>query len=244
MIFLRGNPIGVEQMAVSRTTEGWSILSTGRLAQPFDMVARKVEARYTADWKPIAFTIDSTVRGEFQRVITTIDGTTATSEITTGTQTTRKADTIDPSALLLPNVMYGPYEALAALLKTAADGSTLPAYQVPLGAGRTPRPRLDDRADPDAGAVDHGEAHAPDGEHDGSSRRHQHLGRRNRPAAAPHGSRAGTRRRAHRHRVGVGAAGRDLAAERRSGPHSRQRLLARGHGVEAGRSRRKGRSRP
>src|SRR5437588_5271509 len=81
MIFLRGNPIGIEQMAVSRTTEGWSILSTGRLAQPFDLVARKVDVRYTEDWKPIAFTIDSTVRGEFQRVITTIDGTTATSEI-------------------------------------------------------------------------------------------------------------------------------------------------------------------
>src|SRR3954470_57792 len=85
MIFLRGNPIGVEQMAVSRTTEGWSILSTGRLAQPFDLLARNPDVRYTEDWKPIAFTIDSTARGEFQRVITTIEGTTATSEITTGT---------------------------------------------------------------------------------------------------------------------------------------------------------------
>src|SRR5258706_16410655 len=83
MIFLRGNPIGVEQISVSRTTEGWTILSTGRLTQPFDLVARKVEVRYTADWKPIAYNIDSTVRGEFQRVITTVDGTTATSDITT-----------------------------------------------------------------------------------------------------------------------------------------------------------------
>src|SRR5256885_271872 len=82
MIFLRGNPMGIEQMALTRTTEGWSILSTGRLAQPFDVVARKVEARYTADWKPLGYNIDSTVRGQFQRVITTIDGTTATTEIT------------------------------------------------------------------------------------------------------------------------------------------------------------------
>src|SRR5713226_7696591 len=71
MIFLRGNPIGIEQMSVSRTTEGWTILSTGRLAQPFDVVARKLEVRYNADWKPIAFNIDTLVRGEFQRVITT-----------------------------------------------------------------------------------------------------------------------------------------------------------------------------
>jgi uncharacterized protein len=134
MIFLRGNPIGIEQVAVSRTTEGWSILSTGRLAQPFEVVARKVEVRYTGDWKPVAFNIDTTVRGQFQRVITTVDGTTASSEITAGTETTRKTDTVDPSALLLPNVMYGPYEALAALLRTTPDGGTLPAYQIPLGA--------------------------------------------------------------------------------------------------------------
>jgi pimeloyl-ACP methyl ester carboxylesterase len=132
MIFLRGNPIGVEQMALTRTTEGWSILSTGRLAQPFDVVARKVEARYTADWKPLGYNLDSTVRGQFQRVITTVDGTTAATEITAGTDTTRKSDTIDPSSILLPNVMYGPYEALAAQLRTAPDGSTLAAYQIPI----------------------------------------------------------------------------------------------------------------
>ncbi|HXD72350.1 MAG TPA: alpha/beta fold hydrolase [Vicinamibacterales bacterium] len=134
MIFLRGNAIGVEQMAVSRTTEGWSILSTGRLAQPLDIVARKLEVRYTADWKPIAYTLDSVVRGEFQRVITTVTATTAASDITVGTQTTAKSDTIDPASLLLPNAMYGPYEALSAVLRTATAGSTIPAYQIPLGS--------------------------------------------------------------------------------------------------------------
>jgi len=134
MIFLRGNAIGLEQIAVSRTPEGWSILSTGRLAQPFDLVARKLEVRYTADWKPIAYSIDSTLRGQFQRVITTVEGTTATSEITAGMETTRKADTIDPASVLLPNALYSPYEALAAQLRTATSGSTLPAYVVPLGS--------------------------------------------------------------------------------------------------------------
>jgi len=132
MIFLRGTPVGVEQMAVSRTTEGWSILSTGRMGAPFDVVARKVEVRYTADWKPIAFNNDTVVRGEFQRVITTVQATTAATDITVGTQSTSKTDTIDPASILLPNVMYGPYEALAAQLRTAVSGSTLPAYQIPI----------------------------------------------------------------------------------------------------------------
>ena len=134
LIFLRGTPIGAEQMAVSRTTDGWSILSTGRLGQPFDVVARKVETRYTADWKPLGFTVDSLVRGEFQRVITVVQGTTATNDITAGTNSSQKNDTITPGSILLPNVMYSPYEALAAVLRTATAGTTLAAYQIPLGS--------------------------------------------------------------------------------------------------------------
>src|SRR5215467_6558095 len=134
MVFLRGTAVGIEQTAVSRVPEGWQILSTGRLAQPFDLVARRLEVRYTADWKPVSFSLDTTVRGQFQRIITTVDGSTATSEITAGTETTRKTDTIDPSSLLLPNALYSPYEALAAVLRTAPSGSTLPAYLIPVGS--------------------------------------------------------------------------------------------------------------
>ena len=136
MIFQRGTAIGAEQMTVIRTAEGWDIISTGRIGPPLDVVARKLEARYTPDWKPLELTLDSTVRGEFQKVFTGVAGTTATIEVTTGTGTepNRKADTIDPNAILLPNAFYGPYEALAAQLKNAAPGSTLPAYVVPIGS--------------------------------------------------------------------------------------------------------------
>src|SRR5215472_10217564 len=134
MIFLRCTAVGIEQTAVSRVPEGWQILSTGRLAQPFDLVARRLEVRYPADWKPIAFNIDTTVRGQFQRIITTVDGSMAMSDITAGTETTRKTDTINPSSLLLPNALYSPYEALAAVLRTAPSGSTLPAYLIPVGS--------------------------------------------------------------------------------------------------------------
>src|SRR5690242_6924654 len=64
MIFIRGTVIGAEQMTVIRAADGWTILSTGRMGPPFDVVAHKVEVRYTSDWKPLEFTLDSTVRGE------------------------------------------------------------------------------------------------------------------------------------------------------------------------------------
>jgi pimeloyl-ACP methyl ester carboxylesterase len=136
MIFQRGTAIGAEQMTVIRTADGWDILSTGRIGPPLDVVARKLEARYTPDWKPLELTLDSTVRGQFQKVYAGVIGTTATIEITmgTGTEPTRKGDTIDANAILLPNAFYGPYEALTAQLKNATPGSTLPAYVLPIGS--------------------------------------------------------------------------------------------------------------
>jgi pimeloyl-ACP methyl ester carboxylesterase len=131
-IFLRGAPIGTEQIAVSRVSTGWTIVSTGRLGAPLDAVARRLQVRYSAEWKPLELTLDSTVRGQAQGIHTVVDGTTAKSEITIGGQTTQKSDTIDPNALLLlPTNFFAPYEAVAARLKTAAAGSEIPIYIEP-----------------------------------------------------------------------------------------------------------------
>ena len=128
-IFLGGTPIGTEQVAVNRTATGWTIVSSGRLAAPIDAVARRVQVRYTPDWKPLEFTFDGTVRGVTQTIHTVVSGTTATSEITSAGQAKPKVDTIDPAAvLLLPSSFFGPYEAVAARLKTAAAGTEIPVY--------------------------------------------------------------------------------------------------------------------
>src|SRR5882672_4914842 len=65
-IFLRGAPIGTEQIALTRVASGWTIVSTGRLAAPLDAVARRLQVRYSADWKPLEFTLDGAVRGQAQ----------------------------------------------------------------------------------------------------------------------------------------------------------------------------------
>lgn len=131
-IFLRGAPIGTEQIAVTRSAVGWTIVSSGRLGAPLDVIARRIEVRYTADWRPLEFTFDGSVRGQAQSVRTAVEGTVAKSDVGAAGQTSQKTDTIDPSALLiLSNSFFGPYEALAARLKTAAAGSDIPAYLVP-----------------------------------------------------------------------------------------------------------------
>src|SRR3954463_6282102 len=128
-IFLRGAPIGSEQMALTRVAAGWTIVSSGRLGAPMDVAGRRVQVRYTAEWRPLEFTFEGTVRGQAQTVRTVIEGTTAKSDISIAGQAQQKTDTIDPNAiLLLPNSFFAPYEAVAARLKTAGPGSEIPVY--------------------------------------------------------------------------------------------------------------------
>src|SRR5471032_2393575 len=96
-IFLRGAPIGTEQVALSRSATGWTIVSSGRLSAPIDTVARRLQVRYTPDWKPLEFTLDGNVRGVAQTIHTVVEGTTAKSDITIAGQTSQKIDTIDPA---------------------------------------------------------------------------------------------------------------------------------------------------
>ncbi|MGH9144287.1 MAG: hypothetical protein ACRD2I_24370, partial [Vicinamibacterales bacterium] len=131
-IFLRGAPVGTEQIAVTRVSSGWNIVGTGRLGAPLDAVAKRLQVRYTPEWKPLEFTLDSTVRGQAQAIHTVVEGTTARSDITLAGQTTQKTDTIDANAvLLLPTNFFAPYEAVAARLKAAAPGSEIPIYIEP-----------------------------------------------------------------------------------------------------------------
>src|SRR5262249_28128039 len=129
-IFLRAQPIGTEQIAVNRIADGWMISSTGRLSPPIDAVARRLQARYTADWRPVEFAFDGTVRGQPQSMRTVVDGSNATSTFSAGgSPSQQKNDTIDPaSVLLLTNSFFGSFEAVAARIRGAAAGTEIPAY--------------------------------------------------------------------------------------------------------------------
>jgi uncharacterized protein len=128
-IFIGGRPLGSEQIAVARVADGWLIASTGRLGAPLDMLARRLQVRYTADWRPLSFDFDGTVRGQAQTIHAIVDGTVVKSDVTVAGQTSQKSDTIDPNTLLvLANSFFGPYEAVAARMRTAAAGTELPVY--------------------------------------------------------------------------------------------------------------------
>ena len=131
-IFVRNVQIGNEQVTVSRTADGWTISSSGRLGPPLDAVARTVEARYTSDWVAREFRFDATVRGTAQSIRTVVDNGNATTDLDIGGQKTQKTDPIEPGAvILLPNSFFGPFEAVAARLRTAGPGTDIPAFGAP-----------------------------------------------------------------------------------------------------------------
>jgi hypothetical protein len=83
-------------IALTRSADGWSIVSSGRIGAPLDTIARRVEVRYTPDWRPRDMTIDATVRGQAQSLHTVIDGTNA-KRFTTNGQPTQKTDSDRPA---------------------------------------------------------------------------------------------------------------------------------------------------
>src|SRR5262245_26720802 len=134
-VFVRALPVGNEQISLTRNAEGWSIVSSGRIGVPIDVIARRVEVRYTQDWRPRDMTIDATVRGTPQSIRTVVEGTTAKTDFTTNAQPQQKTDQIDPTAVLIvPTPFFAPYEALAQRLKTAVAGSEIPIYNAPIAS--------------------------------------------------------------------------------------------------------------
>ena len=120
--------------------------------------------------------------------------------------------------VLLPNPFFAAYEAIAARLKTAAPGTTIPAYQGGPNPHLHPGRRFRDREDSDRRAADRGAAHARDAFSDGTAgARGRRLGRRGR--SAPARQRPGTvdRIRPRRHRIGLDPARRHLPRRRRTG---------------------------
>jgi uncharacterized protein len=131
-VFLRGTPIGNEQVNVTRGTGGWTISCSGRLG---DAVAHRLEAQYTDDWKPLDLNYQASLRGEEQTVRTAVSGTTARSLLTRAGRASEKTDTIDPQTILLASPFFTPYEALAIRLRDLPEGSVVQGYtasQAPL----------------------------------------------------------------------------------------------------------------
>jgi pimeloyl-ACP methyl ester carboxylesterase len=130
-IFLRGTAIGREQVTVASAPSGWIITSSGASQAPLDFTIARFEIKYSPDWQPLELTLDARLRNATALVKTSFSLTTAINEVTQNSRTVSKEDQTSARTIVIPNNVFGAYEALAARLWPVAADAELPVYVVP-----------------------------------------------------------------------------------------------------------------
>lgn len=147
LVYIGPNEIGRADSTIERTGAGWEIRGTGRLQPPLDLTTRRLTITYTADWKPSALQIEAVTQGVALGIRTTVAGTEAKSEITRGLQTSTKVDAVAGDAVLLPNLFFQAYEALAMRLSALeSKTASIPIYVAPQAQIQATARRLDDQS--------------------------------------------------------------------------------------------------
>ncbi len=130
-VFLRGAPIGREDVTVEQDATGISIIGRGRLAAPTNVVTRRVEVRYRPDWTPEFLTVDVNVNGGDNMLKTSFLDETALSEGNLAGRAISHTDVVGRALFVLPNGFFGAYEAIARRLTAADIGSEHRAFLAP-----------------------------------------------------------------------------------------------------------------
>jgi len=126
LVYFRTILIGREDVAVTRTADGWTVASSGVTGPPVNLVARRVQLRYTPDWKPLELSLDATLGGQPLMGRTTVTGTRARSVFNEGGKSAERTDDLPVDAVLLPNALWAPFEALSQRLAVATPGTKIP----------------------------------------------------------------------------------------------------------------------
>ena len=130
-VFLRGAVVGTTDASLTRVDNGWLIRGSGRLGAPVNLVIGRLEVRYDETWKPREFSMNLSSPDDSVSVRSVFDIGMARTEVVRNGQTTSGSNTVARDTIVLPNLAFSAYEALAARLSTASPGSELRAYIAP-----------------------------------------------------------------------------------------------------------------
>jgi len=131
VIFLAGRPIGREEVAVTRQAEGWVLRGSSRVSPPIATAVQQVEVRYDGAWHPLSLSLEGSIQDRAVGLETTFADGKATNTLKEGDATTEKVDAVSADAVVLPNIFFGSYAALAARLVGATAGTEVKAYVAP-----------------------------------------------------------------------------------------------------------------
>jgi pimeloyl-ACP methyl ester carboxylesterase len=129
-VFLRGVPIGREDVTVRRDQSGVTIAGSSRLT-PVNVAVTRAEMKYRSDWVPDSLILEYTINGADVALRTAFKDGTATTEGVEAGQRVSKTDMVSSQAVILPSFFFGAYEALGRQLANVIPGDELHAYIAP-----------------------------------------------------------------------------------------------------------------
>ena len=131
-IFLRGTPVGREEVTVQEDSTGTTIVAQGRLGAPINAITRRAEMKYGPDGTPERFALEGTTNGTDVLVQTSFVNGTAQTEGNQGKTKISTSHPFSPQTVVLPNGVFTLYAALADRLSRVTAGAQLRAYILPL----------------------------------------------------------------------------------------------------------------
>lgn len=134
-VFLRGQPIGREDVTVQSGPDGTTVVSEGRLASPLNILIRRAEFKYRPDWSAESFTLDADVAGGDVMVRTSFREGMAVTEGTEAAKPFSVTHTVSPQTFIHHQFVFGGYAALARRVASVGSGAELRMYVV--GQGET-----------------------------------------------------------------------------------------------------------
>lgn len=133
-VFLRGNPIGHQDVVLRSDAQGLVISGQGQIAAPINVITRRVELRYRPNLDPQSLALEARVGDVELTLNTAFENGSAVSKGMQATTPIEATDMVAPLTVLLPNVFFGAHAVLARRLAGEAPGTEFRAFVGP-GAG-------------------------------------------------------------------------------------------------------------
>jgi hypothetical protein len=131
-ILHRGTPVGTADVTLERKDGGWRITSRSEIGGDFQLSVKQFDAEYDGSWRPRFMSMELSTPDEHAIVHVAMMGlTTRTDIVRPGKEALFGANDVAADTLLLPDYVFGAFEALAARLQTATPGTELSAFLVP-----------------------------------------------------------------------------------------------------------------
>ena len=102
-IFLRGAPIGRQEVNVRSDAQGLLITGQGQIAAPIDVITRRVELKYRPDLTAESLVLEARIAGVDITLNTKFENGTAVSSGMQGNVPIAATDMASPQSFLLPN---------------------------------------------------------------------------------------------------------------------------------------------